>query len=120
MNMLKQCRDNFHCGGKDELNLKLTFFITAGFIRNLEVLNPGIKSVQNIWNLKQVWITLKSLSHFLCFLSGVYKNAFMRNDISIIILQERALFFDMVLSFGQVNFLGICIHSQLLYVLFEF
>ena len=44
----------------------------------------------------------------------------MRNDISNIILQEIALFFDMVLSFGQVNFLGICIHSQLLYVLFEF
>ena len=32
MNMLKQCRDNFQCGGKDELNLKLTFFIVAGFI----------------------------------------------------------------------------------------
>ena len=44
----------------------------------------------------------------------------MRNDISNIILQEIALFFDMVLSFGQVNFLGIYIHSQLLYVLFEF
>ena len=64
MNMLKQCRDNFQYGGKDELNLKLTFFITAGFFRNLEVLNPGIKSVKNIWNLKQVWITPKSLSHF--------------------------------------------------------
>ena len=67
MNMLKQRRDNFQYGGKDELNLKLTFFITAGFIRNLEVLNPGIKSVQNIWNLKQVWITPKSLSHFCAF-----------------------------------------------------
>ena len=67
MNMLKQCRDNFQCGGKDELNLKLTFCTTAGFIRNLEVLNPGIKSVQNIWNLKQVWITPKSLSHFRAF-----------------------------------------------------
>ena len=67
MNMLKQCRDNFQYGGKDELNLKLTFFITAGFIRNLEVLSPGIKSVQNIWNLKQVWITPKSLSHFCAF-----------------------------------------------------
>ena len=44
----------------------------------------------------------------------------MRNDISNIILQEIALFFDMVLSFAQVNFLGICIHAQLLYVLFEF
>ena len=67
MNMLKQCRDNFQCGGKDELNLKLTFCITAGFIRNLEVLNPGIKSVQNLWNLKQVCITPKSLSHFCAF-----------------------------------------------------
>ena len=38
----------------------------------------------------------------------------MRNDISNIILQDIALFFDMVLSFGQVNFWGICIHSQLL------
>jgi len=42
----------------------------------------------------------------------------MRNDISNIILQEIALFFDMMLSFNQVNFLGICIHSQLLYVFF--
>ena len=67
MNTLKQSRDNFQSGGKDELNLKLTFFITAGFFRNLEVLNPGIKSVKNIWNLKQVWITLKSLSHFRAF-----------------------------------------------------
>ena len=40
----------------------------------------------------------------------------MRNDISNIILQEIALFFDMVLSFAQVNFLGICSHSQLLCV----
>ena len=62
MNMLKQRRDNFHCGGKDELNLKLTFFIMASFFRNLEVLNPGIKSVKSIWNLKQVWITPKNLS----------------------------------------------------------
>ena len=92
----------------------------AGFIRNLEGLNPEIKSVQNIWNLKQVWITPKSLSHFSCYLSGVYKNVFMRNDISNIILQEIALFFDMMLSFNQVNFLGICIRWQLLYVLFEF
>ena len=38
----------------------------------------------------------------------------MRNDISNIILQEIALFFDMMLSFSQVNFLGICSHSQLL------
>ena len=30
----------------------------------------------------------------------------MRNDISNIILQEIALFFDMVLSFAQVNFFG--------------
>ena len=67
MNMLKQCSDNFQCGGKDELNLKLTFFIMAGFIRTLEGLNPGIKSDQNIWNLKQVWITPKSLSHFRAF-----------------------------------------------------
>ena len=66
-NMLKQHRDNFQYGGKDELYLKLTFFITAGFFRNLEVLNPGIKSVKNIWNLKQVWITPKSLSHFHAF-----------------------------------------------------
>ena len=64
MNLLRQCRDNFQSGGKDELNLKLTFFITAGFFRNLEVLNPGIKSVKNIWNLKQDWITPESLSHF--------------------------------------------------------
>ena len=67
MNMLKQCRDNFQYGGKDELNLKLTFFITAGFFRNLEVLNPGIKSVKNIWNLKQDWITPENLSHFRAF-----------------------------------------------------
>ena len=52
MNM--QSRDNFQSGGKNELNLKLTFFIMVGFFRNLEVLNPGIKSVKNIWNLKQV------------------------------------------------------------------
>ena len=50
MNLLRQRRDNFQSGGKDELNLKLTFFITAGFFRNLEVLNPGIKSVKNNWN----------------------------------------------------------------------
>ena len=67
MNLLKQRGDNFQSGGKDELNLKLTFFITAGFFRNLEVLNPGIKSVKNNWNLKQVWITPKSLSHFRAF-----------------------------------------------------
>ena len=67
MNTLKQSRDNFQCGGKDELNLKLTFFIMASFFRNLEVLNPGIKSVKNVWNLKQVWITPKSLSHFHSF-----------------------------------------------------
>ena len=76
----------------------------AGFFRNLEVLNPGIKSVKNIWNLKQVWITPKSLSHFSCYLSGVYKNVFMRNDISNIILQEISVFFDMMLSFNQVIF----------------
>ena len=64
MNMLKQRRDNFQCGGKDELNLKLACFIMAGYFRNLELLNPGIKSVKNIWNLKQVWFTPKSLSHF--------------------------------------------------------
>ena len=52
MNM--QSRDNFQSGGKNELNLKFTFFIMVGFFRNLEVLNPGIKSVKNIWNLKQV------------------------------------------------------------------
>ena len=67
MNLLRQRRDNFQSGGKDELNLKLTFFITAGFFRNLEVLNPGIKSVKNIWNLKQDWITPESLSHFRAF-----------------------------------------------------
>ena len=67
MNTLKQRRDNFQCGGKDELNLNLTFFIMASFFRNLKVLNPGIKSVKNIWNLKQVWITPKSLSHFHSF-----------------------------------------------------
>ena len=65
--MLKQRRDNCQCGGKDELNLKLTFFIMASFFRNLEVLNPGIKSVKIIWNLKHVWITPKSLSHFHSF-----------------------------------------------------
>ena len=52
MNTLKQRRNNFPCGGKDELNLKLTFFITAGFFRNLEVLNSAIKSVKNLWNFK--------------------------------------------------------------------
>ena len=67
MNMLKQRRDSFQCGGKDELNLKLTFFIMDSIFRNLELLNPGIKSVKNIWNLKQVWITPKSLSHFCAF-----------------------------------------------------
>ena len=90
----------------------------AGFFRNLEVLNPGIKSVKNIWNLKQVWITPKSLSHFHSFCQVFIKNTFMRNDISNIILQEIALFFDMMLSFNQVIVLGICIHSQLLYVFF--
>ena len=64
MNMLKQCRDNCRCGGKDELYLNLTFSITVRFFRYLEVLNPGIKSVKNIWNLKQDWITPESLSHF--------------------------------------------------------
>ena len=44
----------------------------------------------------------------------------MRNDILNIILQEIALFFYEMSLFSQVNFLGICIHSQLLYVLFEF
>ena len=67
MNLLKQRMDNFQSGGKDELNLNLIFFITAVFFRNLEVLNPGIKSVKNNWNLKQVWITPKSLSHFRTF-----------------------------------------------------
>ena len=110
MNMLKQCRDNFQCGGKDELNLKLTFFIMTNFFRNLEVLNPGIKSVKNIWNLKQVWITPKNLSHFHSFCEVFIKNQFMRNDISNITLQEIALFFYMMLSFSQVNFGGICIH----------
>ena len=72
MNMLKQRRDNFQCGGKDELNLKLTFFIMASFFRNLEVLNPGIKEFKP----------------FSFFLAGVYKNTFMRNDISNIILYD--------------------------------
>ena len=67
MNMLKQCRNNFQCGGKDELNLKLTFFITAGFFRNLEILNSAIKSVKDLWNLRQVLITPKSLSYFHAF-----------------------------------------------------
>ena len=44
--MLKQRGNNFQCGGKDELNLKLTFFITAVFFRNLEILNSAIKSVK--------------------------------------------------------------------------
>ena len=118
--MLKQRRDNFQCGGKHELNLKLTFFIMASFFRNLEVLNPWIKSVKNIWNLKQVWITPKSLSHFHVFCQVFFKNVFTRNYISNIILQEIALFFDMILSFSQVTFLGIYFHFQLLYVLFEF
>ena len=65
--MLKQSRNNFQCRGRDELNLKLTFVITAGFFRNLEVLNSAIKSVKNLWNLRQVWITPKSLSHFHAF-----------------------------------------------------
>ena len=43
----------------------------------------------------------------------------MKNDISNIILQEIALFFYMMILFDQVSFLGIYIHSQLLYVLFE-
>ena len=64
MNMLKQRRDNCQCGGKDELYLNLAFSITVRFFRYLEVLNPGIKSVKNIWNLKQDWITPESLSHF--------------------------------------------------------
>jgi len=36
MNMLKQQRDSFQCGGKDGLNLKLTFFIMDSFFRNLD------------------------------------------------------------------------------------
>ena len=64
MNMLKQRRDNCRCRGKDELYLNLTFSVMGGFFRYLEVLNPGIKSVKNIWNLKQDWITPESLSHF--------------------------------------------------------
>ena len=68
MNTLKECRNNFQCGEKDELNLKLTFFIMADFFRNLEVLNSAIKSVKNLWNyLRQIWITPKSLSHFHAF-----------------------------------------------------
>ena len=43
----------------------------------------------------------------------------MRNDISNIILQEITLFLMMMSLFSQVNFLGICIHLQLLHVLFE-
>ena len=36
-------------------------------------------------------------------MSGVYKNAFMRNDISNIILQEIALLFDMMLSLNETT-----------------
>ena len=67
MNMLKQRRNNFQYGGKDELNLKLTFFITAGFFRNLEILNSAIKSVKDLWNLRQVGVTPKSLSYLHAF-----------------------------------------------------
>ena len=104
MNMLKQRRDNFQCGGKDELNLKLTFFIMASFFRNLEVLNPGIKSVKNVWNLKQVWITPKSLSHFHSFWQ-----VFIKIRSGGMIFQ---ISYYMMLSFSRVNFLGICIHLE--------
>ena len=43
-------RHNFQFGGKDELPHILRPF----FSEILEVLNPGIKSVKNIWNLKRV------------------------------------------------------------------
>ena len=63
MNMLKESSGNFQLGGKDELNLELTVFFTAD-CRNLKVLNPGIKPLKDIWNLKRLWITPKSLSDF--------------------------------------------------------
>ena len=61
MNMLKQRRDE-----KMNFIWTLPFLLQSNYFSDnyLEVLNPGIKSVKNIWNLKQVWITPKSLSHF--------------------------------------------------------
>ena len=105
--------------GKDELNLKLTFFIVAGFFRNLEVLNPGITSVKNIWNLKQVWITPKSLSHFRPFSQVFLKMCSWGMTFKYHITGNSSVFYNfMMLSFNQVNFLGICIHWQFLYVFF--
>ena len=89
--------------GKDELNLKLTFFIVAGFFRNLEVLNPGIKSVKNIWNLKQVWITPKSLSHFRAFCQVFIKMCSWGMTFKYLITGNSSVFY-MMLSFNQVNF----------------
>ena len=103
--------------GKDELNLKLIFFIVAGFFRNLEVLNPGIKSVKNIWNLKQVWIAPKSLSHFRAFCQVFIKMCSWGMTFKCHITGNSSVFwYDVFIN--QVNFLGICIHSQLLYVFF--
>ena len=59
--MLKQRRDSFQFGGKYELNLKLTVFFYSRFSQKFGSINPGIKSVKNICNLKRVWITPKSL-----------------------------------------------------------
>ena len=86
--MLKQRRDYFQFRGKDEFNLKLTVIFTAGFFRILEILNLGIKSVKNTWNLE--WVSLTPKSCLLC--CQVFTLA--GNDISNIILQEKALFFD--------------------------
>ena len=88
MNMLKQRRDYLQFGGKAEFNLKLTVIFTAGFSRILEVLNLGIKSVKNTWNLKWVSHTPKSC---LLYCQGF---TLAGNDISKIILQEKAMFFD--------------------------
>ena len=106
--MLKQHRDNFQFGGKDKLNLRLAGCLPqpASFFTDLEVFNPVIKSVKNIWNLKRVWITSKSLSDFYC---QVF--AFVRNDI-FSYNRPMALFFILTCdnSFRQVNFFAISIH----------
>ena len=76
---------------KQTINLiwSLRYFLPhlkAGrFFRNLEVLNPGIKSVKNLWNLKRIWITPKSLPDFRAYCQVF---AFVRNNISNIVLQE--------------------------------
>ena len=66
--MLKQWRDNFQLGGKDKLNLKLTVFLRHVKAGRSSQRFGSFKSrdsiCQNIWNLKRVWITPKSLSDF--------------------------------------------------------